>query len=245
MEQYSTGTGCDDGNDQTDHGIRGVRLAVIQAAHLKVIDKAADVGHGVQSAGGHGANAVNDIGRQAEPQEVILHVFQSDGKAAGGGTGEAGRHVHGNNQLENGRARDTGQRAQDQLIAGDRSHHASKAHYSTCGTDGGNGIHRAGCQSGLEVIQAAQDQAEQDQTYQNAAGERDNRMQLADIEHQKQDNRRNQGQQQRYADLAFSCGGFLFILIPVGGLDCFAGGAEALTPGAGALEYKGCPENTQ
>ena len=32
MEQYSTGTGCDDGNDQTDHGIRGVRLAVIQAA---------------------------------------------------------------------------------------------------------------------------------------------------------------------------------------------------------------------
>ena len=188
MEQYSTGTGCDDGNDQTDHGIRGVRLAVIQAAHLKVIDKAADVGHGVQSAGGHGANAVNDIGRQAEPQEVILHVFQSDGKAAGGGTGEAGRHVHGNNQLENGRARDTGQRAQDQLIAGDRSHHASKAHYSTCGTDGGNGIHRAGCQSGLEVIQAAQDQAEQDQTYQNAAGERDNRMQLADIEHQKQDN---------------------------------------------------------
>lgn len=44
MEQYSTGTGCDDGNDQTDHGIRGVRLAVIQAAHLKVIDKAADVG---------------------------------------------------------------------------------------------------------------------------------------------------------------------------------------------------------
>ena len=61
MEQYSTGTGCDDGNDQTDHGIRGVRLAVIQAAHLKVIDKAADVGHGVQSAGGHGANAVNDI----------------------------------------------------------------------------------------------------------------------------------------------------------------------------------------
>ncbi len=95
------------------------------------------------------------------------------------------------------------------MIAGDRSHHASKAHYSTCGTDGGNGIHRAGCQSGLEVIQAAQDQAEQDQTYQNAAGERDNRMQLADIEHQKQDNRRNQGQQQRYADLAFSCGGFL------------------------------------
>ena len=89
MEQYSTGTGCDDGNDQTDHGIRGVRLAVIQAAHLKVIDKAADVGHGVQSAGGHGANAVNDVGRQAEPQEVILHVFQSDGKAAGGGTGEA------------------------------------------------------------------------------------------------------------------------------------------------------------
>ena len=75
MEQYSTGTGCDDGNDQTDHGIRGVRLAVIQAAHLKVIDKAADVGHGVQSAGGHGANAVNDVGRQAEPQEVILHVF--------------------------------------------------------------------------------------------------------------------------------------------------------------------------
>lgn len=107
MEQYSTGTGCDDGNDQTDHGIRGVRLAVIQAAHLKVIDKAADVGHGVQSAGGHGANAVNDVGRQAEPQEVILHVFQSDGKAAGGGTGEAGRHVHGDNQLENGRARDT------------------------------------------------------------------------------------------------------------------------------------------
>ena len=117
--------------------------------------------------------------------------------------------------------------------------------YSTCGTDGGNGIHRAGCQSGLEVIQAAQDQAEQDQTYQNAAGERDNRMQLADIEHQKQDNRRNQGQQQRYADLAFSCVGFLCILIPVGGLDCFAGGAEALTPDAGALEYKGCPENTQ
>lgn len=85
----------------------------------------------------------------------------------------------------------------------------------------------------MRLSRPAQDQAEQDQTYQNAAGERDNRMQLADIEHQKQDNRRNQGQQQRYADLAFSCGGFLFILIPVGGLDCFAGGAEALTPGRG------------
>lgn len=164
----------DKAQDQGPDGVEPehvkIGLFLGEACLIELVDQGGAAGQGVQAAGGHHGDTVDDAGIDAQFQEVLAQILQGDVQAAGGGAGHGGGDGHGDDDLILGGAREIEELLDDPGIAGSGGHAASKADDhggNEAGIDGlaGTGPHQG---DGLLEAEPLLDQAEVDKGHHDA-----------------------------------------------------------------------------